>query len=405
MFSQRHPDRARDTAPTSGKVKTKSAARGRRVTPSTDAWWPVGRDLLLGVAIFAALWLTVDNAGGIDRAAQFSLGAVTVIGLLLREKWASLAVIVTALATAAAWALGLTADPFLLTGFCLYAMAESRGSRRFPWWLLALTSVVLVGALGLSSEGVEDRFRGALLGAVVLAASWVLGVRTRQARFEAAARSRAEERYRLARDVHDVLSHSLGTIGVRAGVAAHVSTLGESELRAALRDIEDGARTSLTELKGVLQRERADDPSGEPDTMVPSLPLTAMLAEMAQSARQVDLVVTLDLDDDVDSAPAAVRTTVHRIVQEAVTNVIRHASASSLVISVRAEEDHIQVRVADDGRGPGVSVREGHGLTGMRERVDLLGGSLSAESTSPGFLVAATLPLTLTPTHASGGSS
>ena len=261
--------------------------------------------------------------------------------------------------------------------------------------MAAGAAVLLIASLGLDAEGVEDRFRGLLLSAVVMSASWMLGVRTRQVQVEAAARSRAEERLRLARDVHDVLSHSLGTIGVQAGVAAHVSSLSEDDLRVLLRDIEGDARNSLKELKELLQRERADTADVGRDVAPTSLRLTALLEDIGQSAERAGLRARLDVAGVVDALPAAVRSTVHRVVQEAVTNVIRHASASSLVIGVQVSDDGVTIEVRDDGLGATYGLREGYGLTGMRERIALVGGTLSITATARGFSVAATLPLAI----------
>lgn len=360
-----------------------------------QAWQRLGRGLLVGLVVFAALWLTVGVVGSAEQIIQGVLGVIAVAALLLRHRWPVLAVIVTALVTAAGWALGLTADPFLLSGFCLYTLAESRGARQFPWGLFIAGGGVLIVSLGLSSDGIEDRLRGVLLGAVVLGTSWVLGVRTRQIRDESAALSRAEECLRMARDVHDVVSHSLGTIGVRAGVAAHVSSLGESALRDTLREIEDSARKSMGELKNLLEHERADGTITGTKGEVSPLVLTAVIDEIAQAAGQSGISVTLDLDECVLDTPAEVQTTAHRVIQEAVTNVVRHAAASALRITVTCKADRVEVQIADDGRGAGAAIREGHGLRGMRERVALLGGSLTMESGSSGFVIHVALPMSV----------
>lgn len=365
--------------------------RGNRAT-SSAGWRPLARDLLIGVAVVVSLWLTVPPPDGVGRAVQLCLAVVAVAALMTREWTPVVAVVGTAAATIAAAVLGLTADPFVLTGFCMFVAAERRGSRRVPWWLFGGAAVLLLATLGFSADGIEDRFRGAMLGAIVLAASWVLGIRTRQARQEAAIRSRVEERHRLARDVHDVLSHSLGTIGVRAGVAAHVLTLGEGDLRAVLHDIEGNARTSLAELKELIRSERASDRDQDATRAAPSLRLSDVLAELARTAEQAGLRTRLDLSRGVDALPAAARTTVHRVAQEAVTNAIRHASADSLIIDVRVLEDRVDLEVRDNGRGAGSVVREGHGLTGMRERVTIAGGTLCVQTTPEEFVVVARLP-------------
>jgi signal transduction histidine kinase len=345
--------------------------------------------LILGIAVFVGLWLTVTPDDVTARGVQLALGAVAVAGVMVSSRLPVLAVIVTAAATACAWLLGVTADPFVLTGFAVFRLAEARGGRRFPWWMFAGALVVVVASAIFGAEGAEDRFRGMLLSALVLSVAWVLGVRTREVRSEAAARSRAEERFRLARDVHDVLSHSLGTIGVQAGVAAHVTTLGTDELREVLRGVESGARSSLSELKALLQRERADIDVDD----VASSPLSAALAGIARNAENAGVAVRLDAEEAIDVLPADVRTTVLRIVQEAVTNVIRHAAASSVVVTLDVSSETVAVSVEDDGQGSQGGIRPGHGLMGMHERVELLDGTLEIASSASGFRVSAALPL------------
>lgn len=344
--------------------------------------------LLLGLAVFVGLWLTVTPDDGIARWVQLALGAIAVTGVMVSSRLPLLAVIVTAAATACAWLLGMTADPFVLTGFAAFKLAETRGGRKFPWWMFAGAFVVVLASAIFGAEGAEDRFRGMLLSALVLSVAWVLGVRTREVKREAAARSRAEERLRLARDVHDVLSHSLGAIGVQAGVAAHVTALGTDELREVLRGIESDARSSLSELKTLLQRERADIKADD----VALSPLSAALAGVARTAEKAGVAVHLDAEETIDVLPADVRTTVLRIVQEGVTNVVRHAAASSLVVTLRVSSEAVTVGVEDDGHGARGEIRPGHGLMGMRERVELLGGTVDFTSSTSGFKVSAAMP-------------
>lgn len=348
--------------------------------------------------MFVGLWLTVTPDDVIARVVQVALGAVAVAGVMLSSRLPVTAMIVTAAATACAWLLGMTADPFVLTGFAVFRLAETRGARRFPWWMFAGATIAAVVSAIFGAEGAEDRFRGMLLSALVLSVAWVLGVRTREVRCEAAARSRAEERLRLARDVHDVLSHSLGTIGVQAGVAAHVTTLGTDELREVLRGVESNARSSLSELKALLRRERADI---DVDDMASS-PLSAALSDVARTAEKANVTVRLDSEEAIDVLPADARTTVLRIVQEALTNVIRHAAASSVVVALRVSSETVTVSVEDDGRGAQGGIRPGHGLMGMSERVELLGGTVDFVSSASGFGVSAVVPLRQPPVGGRG---
>lgn len=361
--------------------------RGRLDSFVAHPFWRWTRDFGLGAAIVLSLWLTQAPIDGASRVLQWSLGGLAVAGVLVARRFPLLGVLLAAGATGVAWSAGVTSDPFVLVGFAVFRLAERRGTRSFPLWTMAGAVIVLVVSLGFGAEGTENRFRTMLLSMVVLAASWALGVRTRRVRTEAAARSRAEERLRLARDVHDVLSHSLGVIGVRAGVAAHVTCVDETALRDTLRDIEEQSRSSLAELRQLLDRERGSTDASS------SAPLTAALRDIAAAAERSGLVTRLDVAGDADGIPPAAKTTVLRVVQEAVTNVIRHASASSLTFTLRIDAGRVEVEIRDDGRtGSGV-VRHGNGLIGMRERVEILGGTLSAGYSGSGFTVSARIPL------------
>jgi signal transduction histidine kinase len=348
--------------------------------------------VLAGFIIVAGLWFTVtpDDEGA--RGVQIAMAAGALAGALLSIRWPLLGVAVTCLATGIAWLNGLTADPFVLAGFGVFVIAERQGTRRFPGWMVGGVAVVAGVAVTMSAEGLEDRIRALLLSAVVLTILWVLGVRTQQVKREAAVRSRAEERLRLARDVHDVLSHSLATIGVRAGVASHVSTLSEAELRGVLHDIEEGARGSLAELGELLRQVRIGD-SGAASATTLAGPLSDTLSELLESAERAGLRTTLTLSGEVDALPAAVSATVHRVVQESVTNAIRHAAATSLHVTASVRVNRVDIAVSDDGLGAVAGLQAGLGLRGMRERVELVGGILALHKHPPGFTVSVSIPL------------
>lgn len=351
--------------------------------------------LLFAIAVFAAFWLTVPVSDA-DRPLQLVLGAVAVGGTLVGVRFPLLGSLAAAASTGVGLGCGVTADPFLLASVGVLAVAERSRSRRFPWWLLIVGIVLTLGTLVLGgdpgSTEFVDRTRTLLLSALVLTAAWVLGVRTRQSRETAGARARSEERLRLAREVHDVLSHSLSAIGVQAGVVAHVKTLGESELRDALREIETLSRDSLAELKTLLHRERTADAPVEPDP-VASLPLTESLRDFVRTAERAGLRMELDFSGDLDGVPPHVRTIVRQVVQEAITNALRHAAATALVITVATDNGMLDVTVRDNGRGVQAGFWEGHGLTGMRERVEMIGGVLQLGGTAAGFTVHSRLPL------------
>ncbi len=369
--------------------RERSRSRSWRARPVRPAWAEILRHLAFGLAVFAVFWLSVTTPAG-AQPLQIVVGSVAVVGTLLSSQLPLVGASLAAAATAIAWPLGLTADPFLLASIGVFAVAERRGSQRFPWWLLAAGALLGMIMLLLGSEPTDGMFdprmRALLLSAVVIGAAWVLGVRTRQARESAATQARTEERLRLARDVHDVLSHSLGTIGVRAGVAAHVTSLREPELRGVLREVEEQSRSSLGELKSLLQHERTHIDS-------PASSLHALLSVVIGAAEQAGIHTVVHYTGEPDSIPTPARTTLYRIAQEAVTNTIRHAAASQLRLDLNVGASAVELVVADDGKRNRQRVREGHGLTGMRERVAAVDGELRLESSDHGFTVTATLPL------------
>ncbi|MET9795212.1 sensor histidine kinase [Nocardiopsis alba] len=254
----------------------------------------------------------------------------------------------------------------------------------------------------------------ALLAPVALAApfglSWALGrmTRGRNLREEHDAemereRVRDRERLRVAREVHDIVSHTLGTVGVRAGVVRHVHGDDPRKLAEALEEIERAARSATEELRYVLSALRANE---ERAPMAPE-PGTAQLPALVESARAVGVECELDVRG-AERLPEAVAVCVHRIVQEALTNVVRHAPGTSCSVMVDADTDptSVEIEVLDIGpaRNEGdatapVTVRpspgSGTGLIGMRERVALYGGDLvTGPRDQGGHRVHARIPLT-----------
>jgi signal transduction histidine kinase len=200
---------------------------------------------------------------------------------------------------------------------------------------------------------------------------------TERTRVEGARRHLAEERLEIARDVHDVVGHSLATIALQAGVAEHLAT--DDTSREALKTIRRLSKESLAEVGAMLDvlREGAAERAPARD-----------LATLVEAVRNAGLDVELHADDSPVSG------TVYRIVQEALTNVVRHAGPGAKArVRVRSSNGQVEVEVRDDGRGPGATLHEGNGLTGMRERAAKLGGTFSAGAAADGgFAVKAVLP-------------
>ncbi|HEX6444967.1 MAG TPA: sensor histidine kinase [Streptosporangiales bacterium] len=207
------------------------------------------------------------------------------------------------------------------------------------------------------------------------------------------ARRVAEERLHIAREVHDIVGHSVSAIAVHAGLAADVLDDNPDRARESLRVVRAAARDAMTELKATVSLLRADA-SGE--TRAPRHGL-AELDELAALVRRPGLDVTTRVVGTPRPLPGVVDQSAYRIVQESLTNVGRHAAARHAEVTVRYGPDELVVEVADDGRGPdgpGAGAAPGHGIAGMAERVAALGGTLqTGASDHGGFLVRARLPL------------
>jgi signal transduction histidine kinase len=228
-----------------------------------------------------------------------------------------------------------------------------------------------------------------------MGAGWTLG-RSARARREYAdqlAEHRArqavsEERLRIAREMHDVVAHSMSVIVMKAAVANHVYSTRPGESKEALDVIESVSRGALADIHRVLGSLRsAGEAELEPSPGLDELP------KLVENARLADVEVELDRGA-IPALPAAVQLSAYRIVQEALTNVIKHAAAPvRCTVHITAELGELRLAVIDDGTPRGPVGRPGHGLIGMRERVALHDGSLVAgRQPGGGFAVHARLP-------------
>ncbi|MCX4882397.1 sensor histidine kinase [Streptomyces sp. NBC_00847] len=280
----------------------------------------------------------------------------------------------------------------------------------------------LAGMCALSGLGFVSGGPGAVavcLLAVLLA--WTVGQWRRAQRARAAAETRravAEERARIAREVHDVVAHTLSVMVIQAGAAEDVFGDRPEQARQALRAIDTAGRSALDELRLLLRafgpEERdpderdpeagdwgAEDPAeGDPvDGQRAPRPGLARLDDLADAVRAAGMTVRLDREGvPAAGLPAAVDLAAYRIAQEAVTNALRHAvGADEVRVSVTADGKRIRITVADNGRTPparSARAGAGRGLVGMRERARMLGGSLRAgPAAGGGFAVEADLPV------------
>jgi signal transduction histidine kinase len=204
----------------------------------------------------------------------------------------------------------------------------------------------------------------------------------------------SEERSRIARGLHDVIAHTVSVMVVQAGAARRVAATRPEQARDAMTSIESTGRQALGEMRRLVGVLRNRD---EPTTLDPQ-PRLADVPALVEQAREAGLDVDLDVWGEPRPLPAGVDLSAYRIVQEALTNVRKHAGPASVQVQVRYGPQSLHIEVADDGRSSavhaGTNGNRGQGLIGMRERVALYGGKLEVGRTPEGgFRVLADLPL------------
>ena len=207
---------------------------------------------------------------------------------------------------------------------------------------------------------------------------------------ESALRAAADERLRIAQELHDVVAHSLGVIAVQAGVGMHVIDTDPAEARRSLEHISRTSRSSLAEIRRVLGLVR----SGEPTASYSPTPGLADLPQLVDEMAGAGLPVDLEVAEGAADLPPGVELAAYRIVQEALTNALRHARAHRATVRVEVDGSRLRVVVSDDGAGQNGKGRPGgHGLVGMRERVAVYGGTLElGPAAEGGFRVDAAIP-------------
>jgi signal transduction histidine kinase len=342
-------------------------------------------------------------------------GAAVGLPLAVRRRWPLPVLGCVTMAAGAATAFGVVGAGVIWTSYApvalaLYTAATAAGSVTA---VIALAGSVAAPAISIPwlyhRSGITPADAPASeaplwwqveVGVVVVAvtAAWATGrmIRWRRAVQAGVARQLARdavaaERLRIARELHDIVGHSMSLIAVKATVANHIAAERPAETRAALVTIERTSRAALTEIRRLLGVLRSDtDPAAD---LSPS-PGTADLPDLTDRLRSAGLRVELRLDGTGDLPPAA-DLTVFRIVQESLTNVVKHANADHCQVTVCARDGGVHIEVLDDGHGPRSSGRgaAGQGLIGIRERVTMYGGTLT---TGPrpegGFQVIADIP-------------
>jgi signal transduction histidine kinase len=343
-------------------------------------------------------------------AVMLLLQAGLVLPLLWRRRRPLAAFAVIAAVFVLQWSLGAALRADVALFIALYSLALHGRLRQLPWACGAMAAAMVLVAVRVSAAmSVWDALFFLLstataalaLGLVIrIRRAQLAGLRERAARLEIERdqRSRlaaASERARVAREMHDIVGHNLSVMITLADAGAYATDLAPERGKEALQLIGDTGRTALGELRRVLGvlREASDSPSTVPD--LSPQPGVADIEALCDGVRTAGLDVVYRTVGDVDALDGGTQLTVYRIVQEGLTNTLKHAGAGTRVkLSLIAEDDRLVIQVRDDGPGgrPGPRNEEGHGLVGMRERAALYGGSVSAGPASGGgWAVEATL--------------
>ena len=378
------------------------------------------------VAVLLALVFLVGStrpAYGIPLWVAYLLALISTLPVAVRRLWPLPVLGIVLAGSVAAMAIGTGKDPSAAVAYVLYLVAL-----RYPW---RTSAAVLAGVLVLTAAGTAAG--GAALGhnepstvaarfvssAVVIIAAWMIGVAVREQRaYTVGLREQAErrvqaqlaegrraatgERLRIARELHDVVAHSLSLITVQAGVGSYVAGARPEEAARALASIETTSREALREMRRLLGVLRDD---GAGTDLAPAHGL-ADVGQLVAGTAEAGVRVQLEIRGTQRPVPPGVGLAAYRIIQEALTNVVKHAQTTASRVLVTYTDDALCLEITDDGRGAradAVAASGGHGIAGMRERASLFGGELHAGPLpGRGFRVGARLPLDRAPDQPPG---
>jgi signal transduction histidine kinase len=365
--------------------------------PRLVKWLPVAYTVAVDVAAAIAVTLVYFTFVELtDGPKPFGYLVAVLVGapLAVRRRWPLAAYAVVVVAQNTATLLHITLEPYSAVHFALYLVAVALPKRTS---LLALAAGAALSVVPLLiTEPWPDNVGIIAVVWLLMATTWALGRTTSVRRSyaekaveERAERALTEERLRIARELHDIVAHSLTMITVKAGVAGHVADDQPAEAKEALQVIEKTSRATLTEMRHLLGVLRSSD-SAEL-TPVPGL---ADLPALLDRAAMAGVPVTLTTSGATEALPEGVALTLYRIIQEAVTNVVKHAAPATCAVKISTTGTTAAVEITDTGAGervlPGGA---GHGLAGMRERVAVYNGTFYAgPGPEGGFRVAAEVP-------------
>ena len=370
--------------------------------------------------LFAAVFLvgSTHPAYGIPIWVAYVLALISTLPAAVRRLWPLPILAVVLAGSVASMAIGTGKDPSVVIAFVLYLVAlryPRRTSAEVLAGVLTLTAAATVaGGAALGREEAGPVTARIVASAVVIVAAWVIGLAVREQRAYTAGlqeqaerraraqlaegrRAVAEQRLQIARELHDVVAHSLSLIAVQAGVGNYVAQARPEEAARALASIQVTSRTALREMRRLLGVLR-DDRTGA--DLAPAHGL-ADVGQLITGAADAGVQVQLEIRGPQRPVPPGVDLAAYRIIQEALTNVVKHARTTTTRVAVTYQDDALDLEITDDGQGASagaVAASAGHGIAGMRERTSLFGGEFHAGPLpGRGFRVAARLLLDAAP--------
>lgn len=372
-----------------------------------DSGLAAATTLVVGVAISADLG-TGSSPGAVAYGFAIGLGGL----MLVRRRLPVAVLLITAVGLLIYYWLG---QPPIGVALPVAAALFSTAEQGRTSWAIAVASALVVVSTGVRLTQGDDP--GLVLGyelpsaAALMAASIAWGAATRARRGwhaelhrreitarwerEREAAERVErERMRIARDLHDLLAHTTSVIALHTDNAREQLSEDPDAAERSLGTVRAACSSVTRELRATLGvlRDTEDAPDSADDS---GAALSERLDELVNTARAAGVDVRYEAGDKVDTLPAVTATTIHRVVQEALTNVLRHSNATRAEVTIEEMPGVLAVRVSDDGAANHPTTGSPHtgwGIAGMRERVELLGGELTTEPVRDGFVVEATLP-------------
>jgi signal transduction histidine kinase len=347
--------------------------------PPVSLWFSIPAMVVLVSPLFArrrfpfagpaAYWLLAIAITRIDGSLTPYVDSLSVVGL------AAAFLLGNVRKPAKAW-LGLA----LVVASMLVVVSGIPGTAPTSWYVFITLRYVAAWIAGYALRAHAEQAE----------AAEVRAVQAEREREAAARVAVAEERARIARELHDIVAHAVSVMVLQVGAVRHKLPDDMADDRDALRGVERAGRTALAEMRRLLAAMRTD---GDEAELGPQPGLDA-LESLITDVGRAGLPVAVHLEGEPFPLPRGVDLSAYRIVQEGLTNALKHASASGADVFLRYRADEVEIEVRDDGRGPAASDGLGHGLVGIRERVKIYGGQMTA-STAPegGFVLSTRLPI------------